>query len=363
MRKYATVGIAAILILGLSAWAEPPAPVTPQPAPQELDAKAFLETLPGLLSDESRAVETVRAFAEVQTKRADGALREARQLASTEDKTAADAHKESARQHLDAAYTAYQQLLAKYPNNVAALNACGELLYDHLRNQAEALAKWRLAASLDPTFGPVRNNLGIHYCHEGQYEQGLRYLQEALKLEPENPDYLFNMTQALLVHREPAMKFFHWNAKRLYKEAMNRSQKARDLAPTDYELAKDYAVNFFAGEEFGVEVDWKDAADAWKQVRPLAPSEVEKFYSWLNEARAAMRAKDKERARACLKEALTISPNSGPAITLLEGLDAPEKESPKAEKKSEKTKRKVKPAKPAPVLNSSVNMNRGQFTP
>ena len=104
----------------------------------------------------------------------------------------------------------------------------------------------------------------------------------------------------------------------MYKEAMKLSKQAAELRPTDYELAQDYAVNFFAAAQLGVEADWAKAAAAWQDARARATQLDQVFYTWLNEARSWLNGSENTKAAACLQEALKIDPNNAIARQLLE---------------------------------------------
>jgi tetratricopeptide (TPR) repeat protein len=104
---------------------------------------------------------------------------------------------------------------------------------------------------------------------------------------------------------------------KLYKEAMKMSKKAADLAPDDFDILQDYAVNFYAAENFGVEVDWSEAAEAWRRTLPHARTEGEKFYVLLNEGRAWIRTAKPQNAVKPLEDALAMDAGSDAAKQLL----------------------------------------------
>jgi tetratricopeptide (TPR) repeat protein len=174
-----------------------------------------------------------------------------------------------------------------------------------------------LAAQLDDNLGPAHNNLGIYYFHTGEYARGMEELERALKLEPDNPDYLYNMAQMYLIHFDEIEKLTKSPKDKLYKRAMEMSARAAELSPQDFDIVQDYAVNFFAAENFGVKVDWKAAVEAWKKAQPLSRNEDERFYALLNEARAHLNGGDAKGAIAPLEAAIAIHSDSGAAQQLL----------------------------------------------
>jgi tetratricopeptide (TPR) repeat protein len=117
-------------------------------------------------------------------------------------------------------------------------------------------------------------------------------------------------------------KRYNKTAAELYREAMAMSEKATRLAPGDYDLAHDYALNFFAGERMKADVDWAAAAKAWERARALAPSPTLRFQTHLFEARALMRGGSWDAAEKALVTALELVPGSEVAQQLLEEVRA-----------------------------------------
>lgn len=271
-----------------------------------------------LMTHEDQAIEVLRRFDRAQNALGDWDFELARQLGNAGDTAAAQTKLDDARRRFDLVRKAYETFLQTYPNNARALTYFGELLYDRYQEYPQAIQNWKLATQLDATLGMPCNDLGIHYCHEGDYDQGFSYFEKALELEPNNPDYLFNVAQIYLTNRPQAMERYKWNEKRLFKEAMKLSKRATELAPNDFSLAQDYAVNFFAAESLGISANWNEAIKAWEHARALTTNPDQIYYAWLNEGRAAIKANKASHASACLEEAIRMNPNSTAARGLLE---------------------------------------------
>jgi tetratricopeptide (TPR) repeat protein len=288
----------------------PTQPFINEPLPQELSS------LSSLADDEQKLVQTVRDFDWQQRALIEWDQKLAAEYMMAgeeelkEDKLAAAEHR------LGLIEKAYNYVLSKYPDNPRALTYQGELLYDLKRFDA-AIKNWLKAERFDPEFPEPLNNLAIHYCHQGQYDKGLGYFEKTIELEPDNPDFLFNLVQIYLIHPQEIEKRYKWDRAKVFREAMKMSAQALKLKPDDYDLAEDYAVNFFAAERFGVDVDWQKAAEAWQQVASMASEQDKYFFAILNQARAWLRKPDKEKAAEKLREALKIHPDSAAAQKLL----------------------------------------------
>ncbi|MBI1318174.1 MAG: tetratricopeptide repeat protein [Candidatus Hydrogenedens sp.] len=211
----------------------------------------------------------------------------------------------------------YMVALNHFPNNARLHNYYGELLYDTLGDSAEAIKQWNQALANDDDCDLAMNNLALHFIHVGRYDIGIKYMDEALKRDKKNPDYLFNMVQIYMVHFPEVEKLRKWKRSKVYKEAMKLSSQAVKYAPDDYDLLQDYAMNFFAAENFGEDPDWDDAAKAWEAARAKAHRQDETFNCWLNEGRVRLRNDDFSGAVRCLEEAVKLMPNSQIANELL----------------------------------------------
>lgn len=308
--------------------AETPVAITPSNLPEQISELA------PLYGNETEFVQALRDWGKAQIDAAEAELDEAKELMRARKQDEARAKKDSAVQKTKSVRAAYEFALKKYSANAPLTNTYGELLYDQFGDIPGALRAWNLAISLDAKYAPPYNNLGLDQCHNGEYRLGLDNLQKALDLEPKNPDFMFNIAQIYLVNFPDVEKIKKWKPKKIYEQAMKLSKAATDLAPDDYQLAEDYAVNFFAAENFKVEADWEEAAKAWQRARPLAKREDRVFFTWLNEARAWGRAGKNDLAVPCVQEALKIVPDSAPAKQLLENFSKPP--APEAEKKPEK---------------------------
>lgn len=279
-------------------------------------ALAHMEALAG---DEELLVDSVRGFDRLQCGLAEWDMELAEELAMAGDRDLAVEKMERSKERLALVEQAYDYVLKRYPDNGRALTYYGELVYDYRGDHAKAIMLWKKAAALQPNLGEPLNNLAIHYCHTGDVSRGLDYFDRALELEPDNPDYLFNLCQIYLTHFPEVAKRQEWSLKKVYRSAMKMSKRAAELS-NEYELIQDYAVNFFAAENFQLEADWRSAARAWQWARTEVRTSDEEFYTWLNEARVWIADGNNKKARECLEAALAIRPESEVATNLMSEL-------------------------------------------
>ena len=278
------------------------------------DELQHLETI----KDEPAAVDAMRNFHTLQ----EGLIRWDSELAAqyvdSGERSLAETKAEDVRRRVRAVGSGWQYLLARYPSNPRVNNYYGEYLYDHTRDQAAAVQHWQRAVDLDPAFAPGFNNLGVHYLHNGNVRLGLQYLNTAVELDPNHPDYLFNITQAYLNYRRHVNRLYAINEKKVYEQAMDFSRRAAEYAPNDLQIVQDYAVNFYAAENFGLTADWKAAAQAWDDVLAIAVKTTDRYYAILNKARVMIRMRNWSEAIALLEQSLEMEPDSEVAASLLE---------------------------------------------
>ena len=271
----------------------------------------------GLLGDEASVVEKVRAYDRLHQKLADIHGRRGEALQKEGNKEEADKELRRANDELLLCRQAYETALERHPGLAGLHNYYGELLFDRFDEQKAGVEQWQKAVELDPKTARACNNLGIYQCHAGQYVEGLANLDKAVLLEPENPDYQYNLAQIYLTNWPQVVKIRNWTSDQVYKAAMTASETAARLAPTDFDLVVDYARNFFTAGQMGAQADWEAAAKAWQHARTLARNDDERFNAWLNEARVWYKAGKGGAVEKCCEQALRIRPQSLVAKELL----------------------------------------------
>ena len=215
---------------------------------QNPDLPEELAGLVPLLDDQARLFETVRALDKRETALAQEEFARAKGLAGQDGEgERAEALRTQAEKRLSLVRLAYEELLERHPGSAQGHNFYGELLYDHFSDEAAALKEWRLAEALDRKYSAPLNNLAIHYCHNAEPLRGLDYFERVLELDPDQPDYLFNVVQVYLTQFPEVQARYGWDSPRLYAEAMKLSKRAVEKDPDDYDLWKDYAQNPFSG--------------------------------------------------------------------------------------------------------------------
>lgn len=277
-----------------------------------------LKQLRAVMNDEAAALDALLTYDNVQQDLFDWDIEMARELAKEGDNKAARIKADDANARLASVRKAYMLFLSYHPNNAAALNGYAELLFHRLGEQDSAIMHWQRAASASDDEPLCRANLANFYGHTGNYALMVKYMDEALEIGENNPDVLFYMSQLHFVHFPQIAKIKEWDIEKVYKEGMKLSRKAADLAPADHQLQEDYAVNFYAASNFGINADWKEAAKAWERARVASYRDEDLFFAWLNMARVNTMIGDWAEAMRCVDEAIKIIPDNDSALRVKE---------------------------------------------
>lgn len=148
---------------------------------------------------EDRRIELAVALSQVDEKRGDAA-RAARRLDEAIGK-GGDAHGDPrlilARAAVDErrgdwqrAVARGEQLLARKPRSVEALNFVGFVAADHNHDMARTLRRVQAAVVLSPGSGAIIDSLGWTYFKTGDLARADVYLEQAARLEPGDPEVL-----------------------------------------------------------------------------------------------------------------------------------------------------------------------------
>ncbi len=259
----------------------------------------------------------------------------------------------------------YKEGLQKYPTNLRIYDDYGSFLYDYKMDYINSVKLWEQGYALNENDPSINNNLALHYFHVGDYDKGWKHLQNALKYGEKEANILYNSAQIFIIYRNQIQERTGWEKEKIYKKAMEYSEKAVKINPNDFELSKDYALNFFTATQFNLPIDGKKSANAWQNARKKARTEDEIFYTWVNEGRAWLAINELKKARECLVEAIKIRPDSKIVKEILSRIDSGEiKESIKEQKKTQRvTEEEYRNPLISPFKNYSGRKNTKTILP
>jgi tetratricopeptide (TPR) repeat protein len=130
----------------------------------------------------------------------------------------------------------YERLLADSPKFAAAYAAYG-LLLGKVGMKKESVAMLLKANQFDSDIPLVKNQLGNFLAEEGRPLEAAPYYLAAIKLEPNEPLYHYQLGTLLTVARDDFLKSGEWTRVALDKAMHHAFERAAELAPDRFEFA------------------------------------------------------------------------------------------------------------------------------
>ena len=103
--------------------------------------------------------------------------------------------------HSDEAIVHYEQIIATSPNNITALNNLAYLY--HERGDQRALEVSRRAYELAPNHPSIMDTYGWLLVQSGEFQKGVKILEESVNKGPENTEHRLHLGMALLKAGKP----------------------------------------------------------------------------------------------------------------------------------------------------------------
>jgi tetratricopeptide (TPR) repeat protein len=100
------------------------------------------------------------------------------------------------------ALTRAEEILAREPRNVEALNFTGFLAADHAQELPRAVRRLQAAVALSPGAGGIVDSLGWAYFRSGDLTRADSFLEQAGRLEPADPEILGHLGDLYAKRRE-----------------------------------------------------------------------------------------------------------------------------------------------------------------
>jgi tetratricopeptide (TPR) repeat protein len=173
----------------------------------------------------------------------------------------------------------YESLLRDNPGFAAGYAAYGYMLWK-VGLRKEAVAILTKANELDPDIPLVKNELGNYFAEEGKPLEAINYFLSAIKLEPSEPLYHYQLGTLLCEARDDFLRSGEWTRAAVDHSMQEAFRSAAELAPDRIEFTYRYAESFYDLQD----PDWAAALKAWEGLEAHAQSEIERQTMRLHEA-------------------------------------------------------------------------------
>ena len=199
------------------------------------------------------------------------------------------------RQQLQSLTHDYELLLRNNPDFAAGYAAYGYLL-SKVSMRQEAMAMLLKANQLDSDVALVKNQLGNLLAEDGKPLQAAPYFLAAIRLEPKEPLYHYQLGTLLVEARDAFLKAGEWKRDTLDNAMHEAFRRAAELAPGRFEFAYRHAESFYDLEK----PDWPGALKAWSALEEKAETAIERQTMRLHAANVLIKMGKADHARALL---------------------------------------------------------------
>lgn len=202
---------------------------------------------------------------------------------------------ESLREQAQSIVHDYDRLLAASPNFAPGYAAYGYFL-DKVGMQRESIGMLLKANQLDPNIALVKNQIGNYLAETGKPIDAAQYYLAAVKLEPKEPLYHYQLGRLLTIGRDDFLKSGHWTRPELDTATYNAFKQAHELAPDKFEYGYAYAQCFYDLEK----PNWDEALKAWAAMEDKAQTPLERQTMRLHAANVLIKQGKLDHAKALM---------------------------------------------------------------
>ncbi len=216
-------------------------------------------------------------------------------ILSTAEKDDPNFDQENFRSQVQQLCDAYDILIKDHPKYAPSYVAYGILL-GRIDMRREAAMMFLNANRIDHDIPVVKNQLGNYLAEEGKPLEAVSYYLSAIKLEPKEPLYHYQLGTLLFAAREDFLKSGSWTREAVDKAMHEAFRQAMVLAPQTLPYAYRYGESFYDLEN----PNWDEAFAFWKSLEPKANTGVEKQTIQLHEANVLIKQNKIPEAKSLL---------------------------------------------------------------
>jgi len=190
---------------------------------------------------------------------------------------------------------AYESFLRENPEFAAGYAAYGYLL-GKIGMERESIVMMFKANQYDPDIPLVKNQIGNYLAERGKSLEAVNYYLAAIKLEPTEPLYHYQLGTLLHNSRNDFLKSGEWTADGIDNAMHEAFRKAAELAPDRFAFVYRYGESFYDMPH----PDWDKALQVWASLEEQAGTEIERQAMRLHAANVCFKAGKPAHAQALL---------------------------------------------------------------
>lgn len=174
----------------------------------------------------------------------------------------------------------WKEYFVDNPNDVEGLIIYGKFLR-MTGATSGAYEEFAKADKLDPKIAVVKQQLSVYEAENGLYADAYAHMAAAVKLAPENPVYLTQMGDLIVLCRARLILERAFTQDELDAEMQRCYRRASELRPDDLSALRRYAQSFYDVRR----ADWNLALKLWEEILSRSGLNLDRQTALANKAR------------------------------------------------------------------------------
>ena len=218
-----------------------------------------------------------------------------KRLFAKADAAGENADEDELREQLQQLAQQYDVLLKEHKDFVPAYVSYG-LMLGKIGMRKESVAMLLRANQLDKDLPIVKNQLGNYLAEDGKPLEAINYFLAAIKLEPEEPLYHYQLGMLLTEARDDFLKSGEWTRATIDETLHKAFERAMTLAPDDWRYSYQYGLSFYELETG----EWEAALQFWRAFEKKLKPGIEQQVCQLHQAKVLHELRRTDEARTLL---------------------------------------------------------------
>jgi len=203
--------------------------------------------------------------------------------------------------HVNRIESMWKEYFVDNPDDVDGLIIYGKFLRTAGSTSA-AYAEFAKADKLDPNIAVVKQQLAVYEAENGLCADAYAHMSAAVKLEPDNPIYLTQMGDLIVLCRTQLIFERVFKQDELDAEMQRCYRRASELRPDDLVALRRYAQSFYDVRR----ADWNLALKLWDEILSRSGLNLDRQTALANKARVLIELNRDVEAERILREQVNL---------------------------------------------------------